>query len=58
MADLLQQVNLQHIGNMINDYDNMSFNGDYLNVFGTSYNYGLDYSNLDNINRKVYFRKY
>lgn len=39
---------------MINDYDNMSFNGDYLNVFGTSYNYGLDYSNLDNINRKVY----
>ena len=40
--------------NMINDYDNMSFNGDYLNVFGTSYNYGLDYSNLDNINRKVY----
>ncbi len=40
--------------NMINDYDNMSFDGNYLKVFGTSYNYGVDYSNLSNISRKVY----
>ena len=39
---------------MINDYDNMSFDGNYLKVFGTSYNYGVDYSNLSNISRKVY----
>lgn len=40
--------------NMINDYDDMSFIGNYLKVVGTSYNYGVDYSNLSNISRKVY----
>ena len=40
--------------NMINDYDNMSFDGNYLKVSGTSYNYGVDYSDLSNISRKVY----
>ena len=40
--------------NMINDYDDMSFDGNYLNLIGTSYNYGVDYSNKSNIYRKVY----
>ena len=40
--------------NMINDYDDMSFEGNYLKLTGTSYNYGVDYSNKSNIDRKVY----
>ncbi len=40
--------------NMINDYDNMSFEGNYLKLIGTSYNYGIDYGNKSNIDRKVY----
>ena len=40
--------------NMINDYDDMSFVGNYLKVVGTSYNYGVDYSNSSSISRKVY----
>lgn len=40
--------------NMINDYDDMSFEGNCLKLIGTSYNYGVDYSNKSNIDRKVY----
>ena len=39
---------------MINDYDDMSFEGNCLKLIGTSYNYGVDYSNKSNIDRKVY----
>lgn len=40
--------------NMVNDYDNMSFEGNYLKLVGSSYNYGVDYSDKSNIERKVY----
>lgn len=40
--------------NMINNYDDMAFSGNDLVIKGTSYNYGVDYSDLSKITRKVY----
>ncbi len=40
--------------NMVNDYDDMFFVDDYLYVSGTSYNYGIDYSDSSIISRKIY----
>ena len=39
--------------NMFNNYDNMSFNGNKLNVKGTSYNYGIEYTEDKFIERKL-----
>ena len=40
--------------NMINDYDDMSFEGENLVLKGTSYDFGVSYENKENIERKVY----
>ncbi|MBQ6477698.1 MAG: DUF5011 domain-containing protein [Bacilli bacterium] len=39
--------------NMINDYENIKFEGNNLHVIGTSYNYGGTYNNPSNITRKL-----
>ena len=38
---------------MINDYENIKFEGNNLHVIGTSYNYGGTYNNSSNITRKL-----
>ena len=39
--------------NMVNDYDNIYFKDNKMYVKGTSYDYGLDYSNINNISRSI-----
>lgn len=41
--------------NMINDYDNIDFDGSIMEISGTSYNYGGNYSNKNNITRELIF---
>ena len=41
--------------NMINDYDDISFDSNKLNISGISYNYGASYSNSSNVSREIIF---
>ena len=41
--------------NMINDYNNIDFKNNMMNISGTSYNYGGNYSDSSNIKREIIF---
>jgi len=54
-AGLISNSSLPTSDNMFNDYTNIYFNNGNLRIRGTSFNIGVDYSKLVNVERKIIF---